>query len=293
MPLVTVHADPVTARPVLIHAFAGFLDAGAAGKVAMGHMIDSLEHRLIAAFDIDMLYDYRGRRPRATFLSDHYGEIEMPQLHMYEMTDSQGQGFLAIQGPEPDFGWRAVRDAIMDMVTRWDVPLVVGLQGVPFPAPHTRPVQVTAHGNDKSLIAGREPWVGDMEVPGSLGGLLEVTLTERERTSIGFVAHVPHYLAGTEYPSAAVRLIEELSTTTGLTIPLDALREQAEQSDMEIAQQVSADPENLKVVEALERQLDSMLAARAAESGDETPIDMVNGDELAAQVEKFLADLDR
>ena len=292
MNILRLTGEPTGQPPVLIHAFAGFLDAGAAGRIAVAHMVDTLEHRQIGAFDIDLLFDYRGRRPRSTFLSDHYGEIEMPELLLHELTDSHGQTFLVLQGPEPDLGWRAVRDEVMAMVTDWDIALVLGLQGVPFPAPHTRPVQVTAHGTDSSLIAGREPWVGDIEVPGSMSGLLELSLSAAGRTSLGFVAHVPHYLAAADYPSAAVRLIEEVSATTGLAIPLDGLREKAVEADAEIGRQVAADPDNMQVVRALEEQLDGMLAARAAEKGT-AGAQVPSDEELAAQVERFLAELDR
>ena len=292
MSLVKIIAEPAAERPVLVHALAGFLDAGATGRIAISHMIETLDCRLIAEFDIDHLYDYRGRRPRATFLSDHYGEIDLPELKLFELTDTQGQGFLVLQGPEPDMGWKTVRDTLLELIERWDVELIVSVQGVPFPAPHTRPVQITAHGNDPDLIAGREPWVGDIEIPGSLTGLLEISLNAAERKAMGFVAHVPHYLTGADYPSAAVRVIEELSATTGLMIPLDDLRTRAEEADAEIGRQVSADPENAQVVTALERQLDGLLAARAAENA-ETPADLPTADEIAAQVERFLADLDR
>ena len=292
MSILRLTGEPTGQPPVLIHAFAGFLDAGAAGRIAVAHMVDALEHRKLGEFDIDLLFDYRGRRPRSTFLSDHYGEMEMPELVLYELTDSHGQTFVALQGPEPDLGWRAVRDAVMSMVVDWDIDLVLGLQGVPFPAPHTRPVQVTAHGTDKSLIAGREPWVGDIEVPGSMSGLLELSLAAADRKSLGFVAHVPHYLAAADYPSAAVRLIEELAATTGLAIPLDVLRERALEADAEIGRQVSADPDNMQVVRALEEQLDGMLAARAAEKG-EPSANVPSDEEIAAQVERFLAELDR
>lgn len=292
MSILRLTGEPTGQPPVLLHAFAGFLDAGAAGRIAVAHMVDTLESRTLGEFDIDLLFDYRGRRPRSTFLSDHYGEIDMPELMLRELTDSHGQTFLVLQGAEPDLGWRAVRDAVLDLVATWDIDLVVGLQGVPFPAPHTRPVQVTAHGTDKALIAGREPWVGDIEVPGSMSGLLELSLAAAARTSLGFVAHVPHYLAAADYPSAAVRLIEEVSATTGLAIPLDSLREAADQADAEIGRQVASDPDNMQVVQALEQQLDGMLAARAAQQV-EPRVELPSGDELAAQVEKFLAELDR
>jgi predicted ATP-grasp superfamily ATP-dependent carboligase len=189
-------------------------------------------------------------------------------------------------------GWQSVMRSVVEVIRKYGVRLTVGMHAIPWPAPHTRPVEITAHSSEPSLLGLHQPWVGHVEIPGSFSALIELDLTQNKLPAMGYAAHVPHYLTGADYPSAAVRVIEELSATTGLMIPLDDLRARAEEADAEIGRQVSADPENAQVVTALERQLDGLLAARAAENA-ETPADLPTADEIAAQVERFLADLDR
>jgi len=290
--LLNVFGEPHDSSPILVHALASFMDAGSAGRMALNTLVEASEAPVIAEFDIDLLFDYRSRRPRATFLTDHYGEIDMPRLLIKEVTDAQGQQFLVLQGPEPDFGWLAMRDAIVQIVHRWNIELVVGLQGIPFPCPHTRPVCITAHGTDESLLAGRRPWVGDIEIPGSLSGLVEIALGKQDRRCIGLVAHVPHYLTNVEHPASAVRLLEELSSITGLAVPLDELRARAQTTNEEITRHFTDDEDNAQVVSTLEQQYDEQFATRE-DDGSEHPVDVPSADEIAAQVEQFLADLDK
>ena len=100
-------ADPALGAPVLLHNLTGFLDAGAAGKIAVDSLCAALPCEPVAEFDLDAIYDYRARRPRMTFLTDHYGEIEMPSLRVDRLRDLAGTEFLVLHGPEPDFRWRA------------------------------------------------------------------------------------------------------------------------------------------------------------------------------------------
>lgn len=288
--LVRVHRSPTTPHPVMLHSLTGFLDAGSAGRLAISTLLSELPNTEIASFDLDTVFDYRARRPRMTFLSDHYGEIEMPTLSVHEVTDSAGRGFLVLHGPEPDFRWRAFADDVVWLALELDISLFLGVHAVPWPAPHTRPVNVTAHSNDPALISDRRRFIGDLEVPAHVAGLLELRMNEAEVPSMGFAAHVPHYLSGAEYPRAAVALLEAVSAQTGLLLPLAALRQQAEESDADIALQVASEAENLQAVMMLEQQYDDFMLNAAAEelASDDLP----DGDDIAAQVEEFLAERD-
>ena len=180
--------------PVLVHALSGFLDAGGARQLAVDHLLETYEHRVIAQFDIDMLFDYRGRRPRMVFDTDHYAELEYPELLLYELRDERGTPFLLLTGPEPDFAWRAFTSAVVQLVERFGVSRSIGMNAIPWPAPHTRPVGVTAHATDPAFVAGRPTFVGAIEVPGHLAGGVELALGEAGHLALGFAAHVPHYL---------------------------------------------------------------------------------------------------
>jgi hypothetical protein len=281
-------------RPVLLHSLTGFLDAGAAGRLAVEQLLRNLDSTPVATFDVDAMYDYRARRPRMTFLSDHYETVELPELEMSLLHDVSGTPFLLLHGVEPDFGWQRFTDAVRSLVDRFSVPLTVGMHAVPWPAPHTRPIGLTAHATDPDLVAGRTSWVGALEVPGHLAGLLELRLGRAGHPAMGFAAHVPHYLANIEYPRASLALLEAVSAATGLLLPLDALREAAERTDREADAQIAQEETNVEAVHALEQQYDAFVAqaggvpGSAGTRGQQLP----SGDELAAQVEQFLAEMD-
>ena len=79
----------------------------------------------------------------------------------------------------------------------------IGLGTIPMAVPHTRPMTMTAHANNRDLIADHTPWVGEVQVPGSASNLLEYRMAQHGHEVVGFTVHVPHYLAQTDYPAAA------------------------------------------------------------------------------------------
>ena len=287
--------------PVLVHSLTGFLDAGQAGKLAVDHLLRELEHRTIATFDLDDLFDYRARRPRMTFVSDHFAAVDVPSLELVEVTDLAGTPFLLLHGAEPDHAWQRLTRAVAELVGRFDVRLTIGMHAIPWPVPHTRPVEVTAHATDPDLVSGHTPWVGSLEVPGHLAGMIELHLGDTGHRAMGFAAHVPHYLVSAEYPSASLTLLANVADAGGLALPTDGLADAADQALHEIAAQIAQNPENAGAVEALEAQYDAVSESRRleAESGSGTegdePLsasDLPTGDELAAAVERFLAEMD-
>src|SRR5215212_7783190 len=64
--------------PVLIQALTGFVDAGSAIQLSREHLVEHLEGRKIATFDVDQLLDYRSRRPPMIFIEDHWASYEQP-----------------------------------------------------------------------------------------------------------------------------------------------------------------------------------------------------------------------
>lgn len=284
-------SDGVSAGVVLVHGLTGFMDAGSGGRLAVQHLLDTLENRPVAYFHIDGLYDYRARRPRTMFDSDHYESMDLPHLTLSEVTDAEGQKFLLLHGVEPDLGWQSVVRSIIELIRKYGVRLTVGVHAIPWPAPHTRPVEITAHSSDPTLLGIHQPWVGQVEIPGSMSGLIELNLGQQKLPAVGYAAHVPHYLANSEYPKAALALLDQIALNAGLVIPRDDLRQAALELDEQINQQVSAIAENQEVVQNLEQQHDDVMKSRRELTA--TPEgNLVSGDELAAALEQYLAELD-
>jgi PAC2 family len=275
--------------PVMIHALEGFSDAGHAIRLAAQHLKNTLDTELVASFAIDELLDYRSRRPLMTFKTDHFTHYEEPELNLYALHDSVGTPFLLLAGMEPDLRWERFITAVRLLAERLGVRQVIGLGTIPMAVPHTRPVMLTAHANNIELIADHTPWVGEVQVPGSVSNLLEFRMAQHGHEVVGFTVHVPHYLAQTAYPPAAEALLAEVAKTGSLDIPLAALAEAGAEVYSKINEQVEASSEVAQVVTALERQYDAFVAAQENRSLLARDEDIPSGDELGAEFERFLA----
>ena len=275
------------AEPVLIHALDGFVDAGSSVRLAVDALLADLDHFTLATFDADLLIDYRARRPVLTFEQDRFTAVDPPEIKLLQVTDSAGVPFLLLLGLEPDVLWERFVDAVGQIADRFAVRLTIGLNAIPLGVPHTRPIGMTAHASRDGLISAPPFWSGSMQVPGHIGGLLEYRFGQTGRDAIGFTAHVPHYVARSEFPDASVALLEAISKHTGITLPTAGLIEHAGRVREEIDSQVAGSDEVAGVVSALEQQYDSFLSARGRGLlADDTPLP--TADELGAEFEAFL-----
>ena len=282
-------SSPDGRGPVMIHALEGFSDAGHAIRLAAEHLKHTLDIELVASFAIDELLDYRSRRPLMTFKTDHFTEYENPELNLYALHDTVGTPFLLLAGMEPDLRWERFITAVRLLAERLNVRQTIGLGTIPMAVPHTRPVTLTAHANNKELISDHTPWVGEVQVPASVSNLLEFRLAQHGHEVVGFTVHVPHYLSQTDYPPAAEALLAEVARTGALQIPLAALAEAGAEVHTKINEQVDASAEVAQVVAALERQYDEFVAAQENRSLLARDEDLPSGDELGAEFERFLA----
>ncbi|UQS24468.1 PAC2 family protein [Amycolatopsis thermalba] len=285
---------PELSGAVLLHQLDGFMDAGQAGALVSEHLKANWDNRVVARFDVDRLIDYRARRPVMTFDTDHWESYDTPELAVRLFHDEVGTPFLLLSGPEPDAMWERYAAAVRTLVERWDVRMTVSFHGIPMGAPHTRPLGVTAHATRRELIGDYEPVLNRLEVPGSALNLTEFRLGEAGHDAVGFAAHVPHYLAQSRYPAAALTVLGSITRLAGLSLPDEALRAASRRTDAEIARQVAESDEVADVVHALERQYDLFVEAMDGKKtllADESA--MPTAEELGAEFERFLAEQDR
>ncbi len=282
---------PELQRPVLLYHLDGFMDAGAAGKLALGHLLATLEPRLVASFDLDSLIDYRARRPPMIFDTDRWVEYEAHELAVHVCEDAVGVPFLVMTGPEPDRSWERFAASMVSLVSQLDIGLSVGVHGIPMAVPHTRETGLTPHGNRADLFGEHTAWINRAEVPGSAAALVEYRLAEAGRDAIGYAAHVPHYLAQAENPAAAVALLHGITAATGLAFRTEKLDEAASEARKQVDEQVEASPEVAEAVRNLEAQYDAITSADKNSLPMAGPgARMPDGEEIAAEFERFLAE---
>ena len=156
--------------------------------------------------------------------------------------DATGAPFLLLSGPEPDVEWERFAAAVREIVERLGVRLSVNFHGIPMGVPHTRPVGLTPHGNRTDLVPGHRSPFDEAQVPGSAESLIEYRgSTEAGHDVLGVAAHVPHYIARSSYPDAALTALEAITAATGLVLPgvAHALRTEAHRTQNEIERQIA------------------------------------------------------
>jgi hypothetical protein len=280
---------------ILLYHFEGFLDAGETGGQLVERLLDDQPHQTVARFDADRLTDYRSRRPMMTFRSNQWVSYDEPRLEVRLMRDETRAPFLLLSGPEPDVEWERFAAAVREIVQRLGVRLSVGFHGIPMGVPHTRPVGLTPHGNRPDLMPRHDTFFDEAQVPGSAAALIELRLAEAGHDVLGFAAHVPHYLARSPYPDAALVVLEALTAATGLVLPdiAHALRGEALSTQNEIERQLAeGDEELVSVVRGLEQQYDAVAGAAARGNLVAEPAELPSADELGEVFERFLAEHD-
>ena len=107
------------------------------------------------------------------------------------------------------------------------------------------------------LLVTENIWRGQIRVPASAQALLELRLGGWGHPAMGFVAHIPHYVAQFDYPAAAATMLESVEVVTGLQWDLDDARGGRRAKMVEIAAQIEDSAEVRDVVAGLEQQYDA------------------------------------
>lgn len=282
--------DPGEPVPVLVHTLQGMMDAGQAGALVAGHLLESLPVRRVATFDVDQLVDYRGRRPAMTFEATGWTAFDEPVLAVDLVRDALGAPFLLLHGVEPDLQWERFSAAVVSLVERFGVRTTIGVHGIPMGVPHTRPTTVTAHGTRPDLVADHPAFFGTIQVPASASALLELRLGQQGHDALGFAANVPHYLAQMEYPQAAAELVRQIARRAELTLPVGELEAAGAEVTAAIDKQVAESEDVRAVVHALEQQFDSFARQTGRANLLAEPTQLPTADEIGAEFEAFLAE---
>jgi hypothetical protein len=250
---------------------------------------DDLDPTPVVSFSADVLHDYRARRPLITFEADHLTAYRTPRLELSLAHDSIGQPFILLAGYEPDFAWEAFAETVVGLAEGLQVSTVTWVHSIPMPVPHTRPIGTTVSGTRGELTQAHSVWKPHTQVPSTVGHLLEYRFAQSGAEVAGFVLLIPHYLGDTDYPAAAIAGLDSISVATGLVFDLDDLREENRVYLEKVTEQVSGSDELTAMLRNLEERYDAYMAG----SNLGQPIihtgDLPSADELAAELERFLA----
>jgi len=282
--LYEIHEHPELPNPVLVFALEGWIDAGLAGAGAMAALLSGIDSQPIATFDTERLLDHRARRPVVTIVDGINTELAWPEIELRAGRDTQGNAVVALVGPEPDHLWRSFATAVAELSATLGVHLAVGLGAFPAPVPHTRPAQLASTATTAELTRILGFVDGTVNVPAGVGAAIERRFGELDIPAVSIWARVPHYVAGMPYPEASSRLLEGLTRVSGVTVDSFELQEAAGAARQRIDDLMAQSEEHMSMLRQLEAQAD----AEAAGAPDMDFANLPSGDELAAELERFL-----
>ena len=269
---------PDLESPVLIMVLKGWIDAGLGAEGAADVLTEQLEPRTVARFDADALLDWRARRPVMRLVDGVNTQLTWDETELSWAKDGLGHDLLLLFGNEPDHAWLAFSEQVVDLATDLGARLVLGLGAYPTPGPHTRPPLLAASASSEELAQGLLR--NSVEVPSGVQGMIERRAALRGLPAIGLWAQVPHYVSAMPYPAASLALLQGANRVTGLDLPLGDLIDRAEASRQRIDELIAQNPEHTAMLRQLESQSD--------QQATDTALQATTGDELAAELERFL-----
>ncbi|HLH65070.1 MAG TPA: PAC2 family protein [Solirubrobacteraceae bacterium] len=266
--------------PALVCAFKGWNDAGDAASSAIQFVAKGLGARRFATIDPEEFYDFQATRPRVRLVEGHAREIVWPAVELLEARVPRApRDLILLMGSEPSFRWRTFCAVIVELAEALGVQLVVSLGALLADVPHTRPVSVSGLSSDEGLIArlGLQP--SSYEGPTGIVGVLHAACQEAGVPSASLWAAVPHYIAATPNPKAALALVRKLEGLVGVAVDGSRLEEATADYERQVNLAVASDPDVQAFVERLEA---------ASEDDAVSPDTLPSGDTIARDLQRFL-----
>jgi proteasome assembly chaperone (PAC2) family protein len=288
------HEWPDLNEPVLLVNLQGFIDAGAAGAAAMATVDASINARLLVSFDPDLYIDHRERRPIMQLREGVNTGIVWPEIVLKTGRDRNGNDILLLTGSEPDMNWNRFMETVVGLAGGYGTRMMVGLGAYPAPAPHTRPSRLSVTAATAAL-AERVGYQRDsLDAPAGVMSGLELAFDKVGIPALCLWAQVPHYVSNSPYPAAVSALLDGLHNVAGIVTDGDAIRDEAREHAARLDQLVAANLEHLAMVRQLESVWDQSTVESPAPPVVALDADgpLPSGDELAAELERFLRDRD-
>ncbi len=288
---------PQLDEPVLVVMLTGWIDASGAAAAAMAALEAECDATPLVSFDDDTYIDYRARRPVLELRDGVSVRLVWSSPEVRLGHDADGRDVLLLSGPEPDMAWHRFAGTIADLAADLGVTQMAALGAYPFATPHTRPSHLSATSPSASVLAGLPFRTSSIDLPAGMAAALEQTVHAKGIPALTIWSQVPHYVSSMSYPAASVALIEGLARATGINISAAELRRESVLQRERLDQLIEGNDEHRAMVAQFEQLYDAAeeeaaaaegaVSAAGAEVGE---IELRSGDELAAEVERFLRD---
>ena len=269
--------------PAMVCAFKGWNDAADSASSAASFVGSSFDATRFATIDSEEFFDFQNTRPEIKLVEGRHREIAWPDVEIYEARIPRApRDLVLVVGHEPSYRWRTFTRTLVELAEAIGVQLVVTLGALLADVPHTRPVSITGLASDDGLVERLGLRSSRYEGPTGITGVLHAACAEAGMPSASLWAAVPHYVAATPNPKAALALVRRLESLVGVSVDASDLESAAADYERQVTLAVQSDPDVQAFVERLE----------AASEDEESPLtpegEMPSGDTLAREFQRFL-----
>ncbi len=280
-PLQWEHRPDGLRAPALICAFKGWNDAADAASSAISYVGTALGAERFATIDPEEFYDFQATRPRVKMVEGQTREIVWPAVELFEARVPRApRDLILVTGSEPSFRWRTFCKIVVELAEALGTQLVVTLGALLADVPHTRPVSVTGLSSDPALVARLGLAPSSYEGPTGIVGILHAACQQAGLPSASLWAAVPHYIAATPNPKAALALVRKLEGLVGVAVDGSDLETASADYERQVNVAVQSDPDVQAFVERLEQ--------AAGDEVDESPGTLPSGETIARDLQRFL-----
>lgn len=268
----------------MIVSFQGWNDAGSAASAAVSYLGQNGERNKIAEIDPEGFFDFQSHRPQIRVQDGDVRHVGWPSNEFVEApVEGLAGGALLLEGEEPSMRWQTFCDAIVHVAQECEVDTVVMLGALLADVPHTRQSAINCISTDKEMVEGLGFRVANYEGPTGITGVLQHACSKAGLKTVSLWAAVPHYVAATPNPPAALALVRAFEAVTGSVVDSAELESAADRFREQVSAAVAQDDEISGYVQTLEEN---------ADADDEIDNPIPSGDAIAKEIQRFLRQQD-
>lgn len=267
-------------RPIMVLALRGLFDIAEVATDAVDTLAADRVAPVVAAIDPDPFYDFTQERPLVEFDEDDTRQILWP-TNEFRIARFSGMAhdLVLLAGVEPHLRYGTFADAIISVAQQLGCEVVVTVGAAPEATPHSRPAHVVGSSTNDGLV--RALGLSRPQYQGVTGlvGVLQERLDRAGIPAVSLRVGVPHYLGNAKHPQSSAALLQHLEHVLGVPTGHGMLAEDAMRWRGLHDEAVAEDDQAAPYVMMLEHEYDRRMEAA-----------LPSGDDLAAELEKFLRD---
>jgi proteasome assembly chaperone (PAC2) family protein len=268
---------PYLRDPIALVAFEGWNDAADAASGAVGYLLEQHRVEPFAKVDGEEFMNFQETRPIVETSDTGERVIHWPATGLFAVTlTGNDRDLVIVLGEEPHHRWRTFCTTLLSVMREVGVRHVTTLGAFIGQVPHTLPVPVFGSASDEEVMVRHDLFGSGYEGPTGIIGVLNNAAAKAGFETLSLWAGTPHYLAANPNPKAMLALLEKFSEVTGTDLNLAELHADGREFDVRVEEALDESEDIADYVRQLE------------EENEDTPIRPVGGDELAAEIERYL-----